>query len=158
MKKLFCLILILAVITGCCAMAEQEVVLPNSRYVLDVPDWMEYSDPVDGDRGVEAYISKDLEMDYLSYTKEQAAEKGMKDTLKASVKYLNENGTKTELRKIQGIEMLCYRTEDEADGARCIGYVLMDGEWMIEISFWYANEDAAKEAEKIITTIRPAEQ
>ena len=157
MKKLFCFVMC-GILALSCALAEQEVVLPNSRYVLEVPDWMEYSDPVDGDRGVEAYISKDLEMDYLSYTREQAAEKGMKDTLKESVKYLNENGMKTELRKIQGIEMLCYRTEDDADGARCVGYVLMDGDWLIEISFWYANEDAAKEAETIISTIRPAEQ
>ena len=157
MKKLFCFVMC-GILALSCALAEQEVVLPNSRYVLEVPDWMEYSDPVDGDRGVEAYISKDLEMDYLSYTREQAAEKGMKDTLIESVKYLNENGMKTELRKIQGIEMLCYRTEDDADGARCVGYVLMDGDWLIEISFWYANEDAAKEAETIISTIRPAEQ
>ena len=157
MKKLLCFVICGMLALGCAA-AEQEVVLPNSRYVLEVPDRMEYSDPVDGDRGVEAYVSKDLEMDYLSYTKEQAAEKGMKDTLKESVKFLNESGIKAELRKIQGIEVLCYRTEDDTDGARCAGYVLMDGDWLIEISFWYASEDAAKEAEEIMKTIRPADQ
>ena len=93
------------------AAAEQAVALPNSRYEILVPDWMEYSDPVDGDQGVEAYISKDLEMDYISYTKEQGAEKGIRDTLKETAGVLRENGVKAELRKVQGIEMLCYRTK-----------------------------------------------
>ena len=143
MKKRVCLVLIGILLLGCCAQAEQTVILPNSHYELLVPDWMEYSDPVDGDQGVEAYISKDLEMDYISYTKEQAAERGLKDTLKESARFLNDNGMKAELRKVQGIEMLCYRVQDEADGTRCVGYAYISEDRMTEISFFYATQAAA---------------
>ena len=157
MKKLLCFV-ILGMLALACAAAEQEVVLPNSRYVLDVPDWMDYSDPVDGDQGVEAYISKDLEMDYISYTKEQGAEKGIRDTLKETAGVLRENGVKAELRKVQGIEMLCYRTEDEADGAPCVGYVFLDGDWVIEIDFWYATQEAADMTKEIMESIRSVQE
>ena len=50
------------------AAAEQLVVLPGGRYTVSVPDGMEYSEPVDGDYGVEAYVSPELEMDLISYT------------------------------------------------------------------------------------------
>lgn len=158
MKKFVCLMIIAALMAGYCAAAEQAVALPNSHFEVLVPDWMEYSDPVDGDQGVEAYISKDLEMDYISYTKAQAAEKGLQDTLKESVSFLRENGMKAELRKIQGIEMLCYRTEDEADGAPCVGYVFLDGEWLIEIDFWYATKEAADTTKTIIESIREVQE
>ena len=153
MKKLICFVICALLLTGC-ALAEQAVELPNSRYVIDVPDWMEYSDPVDGDQGVEAYISKDLEMDYISYTKEQAAERGFGQTLKETVSALRENGINAELRKVQGIEMLCYRTVDEEDQAPCVGYVLLDGDWLIEIDFWYATQEAADMTKTIMESIR----
>lgn len=158
MKKRVCLVLIGILLLGCCAQAEQTVILPNSHYELLVPDWMEYSDPVDGDQGVEAYISKDLEMDYISYTKEQAAERGLKDTLKESARFLNDNGMKAELRKVQGIEMLCYRVQDEADGAPCAGYVFLDGDWLIEVDFWYATQEAADTTRTIMESIREVQE
>ena len=58
-----------------------------------------------------------------------------------------------ELRKVKDTELLCFRTSDEADGASCIGYVFEDGEWMVEIDFWYATEEAAKLTTTIISSI-----
>ena len=158
MKKRVCLMLIAILLPGCCAAAEQAVILPNSHYEVLVPDWMDYSDPVDGDQGVEAYVSKDLEMNYISYTREQAAERGLKDTLKESARFLKESGTKAELRKVQGVEMLCYRVQDPADDAPCVGYVFVDGDWLIEVDFWYATQEAADTAKTIMETIREVQE
>ena len=156
MKKVLALTVLMALLFGCAA-AEQEVFLPNSRYVIDVPDWMDYSDAVDGDLGVDAYVSADLEMDYLSYSKEEEIARGMPDTLRETVKKQRQEGIDAELRKVNGIEMICFRTVDEEDGTPCIGYVFEDGDWLVEIDFWYSTQEAADMTKEIMETIRTAE-
>ena len=153
MKKTGCLLVIMVLLFGCAA-AEQAVTLPGGRYVIDVPDWMDYSDAVDGDAGVEAYISKDLEMDYISYRKEEAAALGMAASLRETAAQQREAGAKVELRKVNGIEMLVFRLKDEEDGTPCIGYVFEDGDTLIEIDFWYATQEAADETVRIMESIR----
>ena len=153
MKKIFGLVIIMVLLLGCAA-AEQEVLLPCSRYAVDVPDWMDFNDAVDGDNGVDAYVSKDLEMDFLSYRKADAAAFGMAETLKETAEQRAAAGAKVQLRKVNGIEMLCFRVTDEEDGAPCIGYVFEDGEMLIEINFWYATQEAANETKVIMETIR----
>ena len=71
---------------------------------------------------------------------------------------LPEKGTETEIREINGIEALCYRTTDEADGADCIGYVLEDGGQLVELACWYGTGEAAETAGEIIGTLRRAEE
>ena len=153
-KKLICVIIVFLLLFGCAA-AEQEVVLPGGHYAIDVPDRMDYSDPVDGDAGMEAYISEDLEIDFVAYEKAEAMKLGMPETLKETAQLQSEKGNKTQIRKVNGIEMLFFRTEDEEDGAPCVVYVFEDGEWIIEINFWYATREAAEETKKIMETIRP---
>lgn len=153
MKALSCLLVCIVLISGCAA-AEQQVLLPGGRYVIDVPDWMEYSDPVDGDAGMEAYISDDLEIDFTSYEKTEAVKLGMPETLKETAKQQWEEGKKTEIRKVNGIEMLVFRTEDEEDGTPGIVYVFEDGELIIEINFWYATREAADLTKTIMESIR----
>ena len=136
------------------AAAEQSVVLPGGRYVISVPEEMEYSEPVDGDAGVEAYVSAELEMDLISYTKEDALRLGMGLTLRETAELQREQGADTEIREINGIETLCFRTVDEADGAPCIGYVFEDGELMIEIDFWYSSQQAGDMTKTIMESIR----
>ena len=58
-----------------------------------------------------------------------------------------------ELRSVNGVEMLCFRILDESDKAPCIGYVFEDGDWMIEVDFWYATEEAARLTGSIISSI-----
>ena len=153
MKTVLCLLVCIALVFGCAA-AEQEVLLPGGRYAIDVPDWLDYSDPVDGDAGMEAYISEDLEIDFVAYEKTEAITLGMPETLKETAKQQRAEGKKTEIRKVNGIEMLVFRTEDEEDGAPGIVYVIDDGEWIIEIEFWYATQEAADETKTIMETIR----
>lgn len=156
MKKVICILAFVILALPVCACAVQEVFLPNSRYAVDVPDWMDYNDPVDGVAGVDAYLSEDLEMYYISYPKEQAAERGMKGTARETVRSLRASGVDAEVRKIQGIEMICYRTADEESGVPCIGYVFEDGDWMIEIDFLYTAQEAADTVKEIMETIREA--
>ena len=153
MKKLISLMICVVFLFGC-ALADKTVRLPGSRYTLEVPDWMEYSDGVDGNTGIDAYISKDLEMDYLSYRREEAGQAGREMTLLEMAKKQREAGSDVEIRKVNGIEMLVYRLTDEADGAPCIGYVFEDGDLLVEIIFWYATQEAADETGKIISSVK----
>ena len=66
MKKAVCLLVCIGFLFSC-ASAERSVALPNSRYTIEVPDWMRYSEPEDEYSGVEAYVSEMLEIDYTSY-------------------------------------------------------------------------------------------
>lgn len=136
------------------AAAEQQVVLAESRYVVDVPDGMKYSKPEAGDNNVQAYYSDTLEMDYLSYSQKEAAALGMQPTLQETAEKLKEIGSEAEVREINGIEVLVYRLMDDADGTPGIGYVIVNGDRFIEIIFWYADMNAAETAKAIMETIR----
>ena len=154
MKRVLCFLACAALMFPLSAMADREVQLPNSRYVIDVPDWMRYSEPRAGDSGVYSFYSEMLEINYTSYRKEDAARIGMLETLQKTAENRAEKGTDVELRSVNGIEMLCFRIRDDTDGAPCIGYLFEDGEWMIEIDFWYATREAARLTGEIISTIR----
>ena len=153
MKKMVSFLVCMALLFSCAA-AEQTVQLPRSRYVVDLPDDMDYSAPEDTDAGVEAYISRYLEMDLLYYPKAEMKKLGMADTLLETVQDRAAAGMDVELRDVNGIEILVYWVTDEADGAPGIGYVFEDGEWMIEVLFWYATQEAADRTTAIMSSIR----
>ena len=153
MKKLISILICMALLYSC-TLAEQAVTMPESRYVITVPDSMAYSAPEKQDKGVQAYISDTLEMDYLSYTREDAAAYGFRPTLRETAEKLRESGMEAELREVNGIEMLVYRVTDEADGAQGLGYIFVDGDRFVEVVFWYATEEAAETAKLIMESIR----
>ena len=153
MKKIISLFICVILLCGS-ALAEQTVSLPNSRYTLELPDGMKYSMPEPEDYGMAAYTSEALEVDYVSYLKADAVRQGMAETLRETAEILAESGEETELREVNGILMLVFRMTDEADGASGIGYVFEDGDWIIEINFWYATQEAADETERIISSIK----
>ena len=146
-------ILICMMLLFSCAQAERSVALPHSRYMIEVPDWMRYSEPEEEHKGVEAYVSEMLEIDYTSYPRATMIGTGTAGSLREVAENSAAKGKEVELRSINGIEMLCFRTIDESDKAPCIGYVFEDGEWMIEVDFWYATEEAADLTKTIISSI-----
>lgn len=156
MKKITALWICMLLLFGCAA-ADQTVTLPESRYVISVPDFMKYSEPDEKDEGVYAYISDTLEMDYRSYPVAEAASFGLQPTLKESAEGLAANGADVELREVNGIETLVYRLTDEADGTNCIGYVFQDRTQIVEVFFWYATQEAADTAKAVMETIRISE-
>ena len=147
------MILACLILMSGCAQAERSVALPNSRYVIEVPDWMRYSGPEDEYNGVEAYLSEMLEIDYTSYPRATMIGPGAAGSLREVAENSAAKGKEVELRSVSGIEMLCFRTMDESDKTPCIGYVFEDGNWMVEIDFWYATEEAAKLTTTIISSI-----
>ena len=156
MKKIVILAVCLILLCGT-AMADQTIDLPGSRYVIDIPDDMEYESPEASENGVETYFTYDLEIDCLCYPKTEAANLGMAETMKETVKALVEKGMEAELRKVNGIMMACIRMEDETDGAPGIGYIFEDGDMLIEIDFWYATQEAADKTAAIMESIRTEE-
>jgi len=156
MKRMISLLVCLLLFLGCAA-AEQTVSLPESRYVITVPDDMAYSAPEPEDEGVHAYISDTLEMDYRSYPVAEAAAFGLLPTLRESAERLAADGADVELREVNGTEMLVYRVTDAADGAKCIGYVFQDRTQIVEVFFWYATQEAADRAKEMIETVRITE-
>lgn len=154
--KRFCCILACALTLFGCAFAEQTVRLPDSRYAVEVPDWMRFRpDPEYPE--IHAYTSEMLEMDYTSYLKTATLSMDSGKTLRETVRELADSGAEAELREINGIEMICFRAVDSADGAPCIGYVFEDGDRMIEIDFWYSTQEAANLTKTIMESIRAEE-
>ena len=134
------------------ALATQEVALPDSRYVLDVPDWMRYVGPGEDDECVFAYVSEILEMDVFSYEEDGSTQKELGEKIAKKNPEFH-----VELREIQGLTMVCYQgsveTEKEEEKASCVGFVLRDGKRQIEMVFWYSTEDSFRIAEEIIDSI-----
>ena len=116
MRKIAALLICMLLLSGCAA-AEQSVALPESRYVISVPDDMKYSEPDEKDEGVYAYISNALEMDYRSYPVAEAAAFGLQPTLQESAEGLAANGADVELREVNGIETYTFGT-----APNCVGF------------------------------------
>ena len=155
MKKIIDLVVCLMMLVSGVAMADQTVeLLPGCRYVVDIPDDMEYESPETSENGVETYFNSNLEMDCFCYPKSEAVNLGMAETLKETAKALAEKGWEAELRKVNGIKMVCVRMMDEADGAPGIAYIFEDGDMMIEIDFWYATQEAADRTLQIMSSLR----
>ena len=150
MKKWVCLVLAVLLLAGCCAMAEEKVQLPDSRFFITLPDGMEYDGPgqLDGDAFAFAYAGKSLGLDisFLSYDA-----KGTE--LISLLQGVMEKSEEAALYQIAGQEMIVYRTTDPTDGARMIGYILKDGDHLVEIIFTYANQAAADMTEQIIQSL-----
>ena len=156
MKRTMGLLACLLLLFGC-ARAERTAELPNCRYVIEIPDWMRYSEAEEEYNGVEAYVSEMLEIDYTSYPLETLIGPGAAGSLREVAEASAAKGNEVELRKINGIEMLCFRTIDESDKAPCVGYVFVDGDWIVELDFWYSTEEAAKLTTQIISSIHISE-
>ena len=152
MKRFFAFLVCLMLLLGC-AQADRSVTLPNSRYMIDVPDWMRFSEAEEKYNDVAAYYSEMLEIDYVSYPRASMIGPGTAESLREVAEKSAAKGREVELRSVNGIEMLCFRTVDESDKTPCIGYVFEDGDWIIEVDFWYATEEAARLTKSIISSI-----
>ena len=158
MKRMLCgLIVLRALLTGMAAgearsvpAGWKETSLPDSGCTILIPEQMEYDGPDDGDGSRFAWLSAELglEIDFYCYD-------SMGVTLEQIRNQLNADGHATDSTRIGNTEMLVYRTEsDQVPGMKCIGYVLLDGEMVQEITFWYANQTAADLTAEIMESFR----
>ncbi len=150
MKKVFCIMIVAGMILAAgCAMADQEVSLPNSSHTLTIPDGMAYDGPTPGTDEAFAYVSEQmgLQISFLVYNAPGA------DLTSLIPRIQEKNAEKVELTTVGGIPMIVYRITTE-DGAKCIGYILQDGNAVQEIIFWYSTQKAADMSKTIMESIR----
>ena len=157
-RKMICLLAAALLLTAAGAAAEgtRPVQLPGSRYAVDVPDTMVYEAPGEGNGdlafvwilpGAEAGSAR-MEIDFFAYASVQ-------NDLEQTAKNMAEAGVPVELRSVNGTQMLCAESADETDGAPCISYALAEEGRMIEIVFWYSDQETADLSRTIIETLRP---
>lgn len=147
MKRLICVVTVILLLTAGVALADQSVSLPGG-FSLTVPDNMSYDGQAVEDSGsfCFAYVSGTLEMDVFSYSSS--------GELRQMVEEITARGNDAELRSINGIEAICYRGTDPADGAPFIGYVMKRGNKLTEVVFWYADQNAANLTKIIMETLQ----
>ena len=154
MKRMICLILASALsLAAAGALADQKVYLPGSTYCLTLPDGMRYDGP-GGDGESFAYVDEaaGAEVIFFSYDS-----RGL--SLEAIAQEARKENESVTIRRIrEGIQALVYEASDPGDpprkGMKCIGYVLADGDRILEICFWYATQQAADMTKTIIESIR----
>ena len=151
MKKAGCAILT-ALWTLLClggALAEQKVQLPESSYRMTIPDGMEYDGPGETpDDARFAWVSAEmgLEIDFFCRQNPNGV------SLQAMAEVLVGEEIDTQIRRINGVDMIVFRTTDPGDppetAMKCVGYLLEDGEKVQMICFWYATQEAADQTER----------
>jgi len=128
------------------ACAEQSVRLPESPYVLQIPDSLVYDGPGADGLCLFAYVSETLEIDFCLYDWNG-------QDLREVALQMAEAGEEAEITVVNGIEMLAGRWRDETDGAPCVSYALRTGDRIVEIDFWYADQPAADLTARIMESI-----
>ena len=146
MKKRIAWILVCLLLFGCAA-AEQTVALPGSQRMLSLPDAMQAMPLQPGDDALMAYLSPTLEMDVFSFINETGK------SIQNVAEWMISEGNVAEIRRIADIEMVVFRKTD-MNGENCIGYNFLDGNQVLQVVFWYASQEAADQAESIMSTIR----
>ena len=142
MKRVFQTVLLLtAVVFAFCmgtGTAEgTEIQLPDKVHFLKIPEnaLFQAPDPDETDLKGIYLLPPDLEMEIFAYEMQEV-------TVWSLAEALTNAGQDAQVREIAGMEFLVFRDMDEADGANCIGYGYIQDGQMIEISFFYATQDA----------------
>lgn len=153
--RILAALLITFAVTAAAAESTRPVQLPGSRFVIDVPETMTYEAPGEGS-GDLAFVwvlpgpeagSVRMEIDFFAYASVQ-------QDLAETAKKLGEAGIEVELRNVNGTDILCAESADPTDTARCISYALTEDGRMIEIVFWYSDQETADLSRTIIETLR----
>lgn len=135
--------LLLALICGLslwCGLAGAEnttVMLPDGRHSVQIPAEMEYQAPAAEEKDLRGIflMPPDLEMLVFAYDMPGMTIQGLAETLTGA-------GRTAETREIGGKEFLVFQDTDEADGTSCVGYSYLEGNQMVEVTFFYATQAA----------------
>ena len=151
MRRTGILLLALCLLLGTAygALAEQVVRLPGTGCELTLPDDMQLheSRSDDADSGMLfAYLSPALEIDFFTYTAD--------GDLRIAAENMAAAGREAELRTVNGIEMICARLHDGTDNVDGVTYAFRAGEKIVEIIFWYSDQEAAELTKTIIASLR----
>ncbi len=118
--------------------ADTEAMLPDGVHCLTMPAGMVWQVPGAEETDLKGVFLRepDLEMLVFAYDAQGSTIQGLAEALIAS-------GREAQVRTINGEEFLVYQDRDEADGTPCVGYGYLYDGWLIEISFFYASQEAA---------------
>lgn len=149
MKKLISLLLVCLMLASVCAVAEYTCI-PDTSLKLDLGDMFEYeldwedieNDAVmifgDEDETVECYVFV-YEME--GYTLADIEEEFSEEEGILAMGYTS----------INGVDALYMVLDD--DGENYVVYFILDGDNVVEINFWYEDEDAAQLTGVVMATI-----
>ena len=150
MKKRICAVItVLLVLAVLSAMAETEAPISDTGYSLTLPDTFTYQAPgnEDYDNDLTAiYLSDDTEIEIFSYPVKDI---DWQELLAEMKKVASDAG----MTKVNGLDMLWYTTADPADGATCVGYMLPEGEKLVEIDFWVGTQKAMDATPALLESI-----
>ena len=149
MKKGFCIMLaaVIALAAGC-ALADQQVNLPNSRYAVTMPDGMAYDGSTPGTDEAFAYVSGELGLE-VSFHYYSAPGANLASLLPG---IQEKDPDDVQMTTVGGMPMIVYRLSD--NGGKCIAYILQDGNTIHEIVFWYTTQKGADLSRTIMESIR----
>ena len=99
MRKWVCLVLAALLLAGSCAMAEQKVQLPDSRFYLMLPDEMEYDGPGKPGKADFAYVSDSLGLEVLFTSADGSGLVSLSDM----IPYLEDDVEKVEPVTVSGV-------------------------------------------------------
>ncbi len=113
------------------------VMLPDGRHSVQIPAEMEYQAPAAEEKDLRGIflMPPDLEMLVFAYDMPGMTIQGLAETLTGA-------GRTAETREIGGKEFLVFQDTDEADGTSCVGYSYLEGNQMVEVTFFYATQAA----------------
>ncbi len=131
------IVLLLVLFTWAGPAEGQRITLPDGIHSITAAEGMVYQQPAADEADLKGVflLPPDLEMLVFSYEMEDT-------TVYSLAESLVNNGRQAEVREISGVEFLVFQDVDESDGAPCIGYSYLSGGRMIEISFFYATQEA----------------
>ncbi len=128
--------ILLASVTLPC-LAETETLLPDGKHRLLLPEGMIFQQPAANETDLKGIwlLEPDLEMLVFCYDAGDITEQDL-------AQKLVDAGRNAEVRRIGEQDFLVFQDVDESDGAHCIGYAFLAEGKMIEISFFYATQEA----------------
>ncbi len=117
---------------------DTEAMLPDGVHLLTLPAGMVSQLPASDETDLKGIFLRepDLEMLVYAYPAKGATPQSLAEALV-------EAGRTAEVREIAGESFLVYQDRDEEDGTPCVGYSYLYRDWIIEISFFYASQEAA---------------
>ena len=130
--------------------AAERILLPGGAGSLEIPEDMRETPvgPEEGSLKADYVMPPDLEMFIFQYDAEGNAPRSLAEALIGA-------GKEAEVRRIGETEFLIYEDRDETDGAPCVGYTLLSGGKMTEISFFYGSESAGEKTRIIMESFQP---
>jgi len=113
------------------------VMLPDGRHSIQIPAEMEYQAPAEEESDLRGIFLMPPELEMLVFAYEQP---GL--TIQELAETLTNAGRIAETRDIGGKEFLVFQDTDEADGTSCVGHGYLEGNQMVEVTFFYATQAA----------------